>query len=1001
LEFRVLGAFEAWHGDERLELGALKRRALLALLLLHRGEAVSTDRLVDELWGERAPQTAAKSIQVYVSGLRKELPEGTLQTRGHGYALDLDGTELDADRFEQLLTEGRRMLADGDARAAASSLRESLSLWRGPALADFAYEGFAQEEIARLEELRLSALEERIDADLALERHADLVPELTALTGEHPLRERMRGQLMLALYRSGRQSEALETYRSARTALLEERGLEPGPALRELEAAILRQDPSLGARAPRVPAMRRSRRVGGKLIAAGGAALLVAAAAAVIALVGKDPHRAVLADGVAAIPASGGGVASFTRTTAVPGNVTVGEGSVWVLNAGGSGTISRIDPDSKRVVKTLEPGGLPVELVAGEGAVWIGTVGPGSDANSVAGVSRVDPRSGKVTARLKLPGARGGVLPTAGLPRIATGAGAVWAINPDGSVSRIDPKTGRLAARIRLEHPAWTIAAGDAGVWFLSLEDGSAVTGIDPRTNAVSQTVRTGAPFLWGVAVGAGSVWATSRETGLLWRVEPGRRPVSRTIDVRKGVTSVAFGENAIWTGNYVDGTVSRIDVGTNRVTERTDVDAPQSIAAGAGSVWVSVAGRTTSGPLQASTCGEVASGGARPDVLIASDLPLQGPSSGDPRQMANAIRFVLERHHFRAGKHVVGYQSCDVSTAETGGFEFRRCASNANAYAHSRQLVAVLGTYSSFCAEVEIPILNRAREGPVAMIGSSTTGPNLTRGGPLALTRDEPDTYYPTGVRNFFRVVPREDLQGVALALLADKLGERSVYSLHPRGSDWDVVHAAPFRRAARRLGLHVAGAGTYDPSARAYTGLARRVARSGARAIFLTGFLDDGGGRLLRALREQRLRVMIADTFGLPPDVLDAAGPTGGVIYMSSTDLPAVTRRLTPAGERFARDFGELQRSTQFVLPAAQAAEVLLQAIARSDGTRATVLRELRRTRVEDGILGSFRFDRTNDIVPATVPIFRLTRASPPGAAIDEAVLDRVLKVPAAVSD
>ena len=209
-----------------------------------------------------------------------------------------------------------------------------------------------------------------------------------------------------------------------------------------------------------------------------------------------------------------------------------------------------------------------------------------------------------------------------------------------------------------------------------------------------------------------------------MWRIEPGRDPVSRSIDVGAGVTSVAFGAGAVWTGNYIDGTVARVDPEDNAVTGKTPVDAPQALAAGSGGAWVSVAGRSTGGPLTAPACGPVEPGGADPDVLIASDLPLQGPASGDPRAMASAIRFVLERHGYRAGRYTVGYQSCDVSTAETGGFEFRKCAANANSYAHARRLVAVIGTYSSFCAEVQIPILNRAPGGPIAMISPSNTGP-------------------------------------------------------------------------------------------------------------------------------------------------------------------------------------------------------------------------------------------------------------------------------------
>ncbi|MBN1528540.1 MAG: ABC transporter substrate-binding protein [Thermoleophilaceae bacterium] len=1006
LEFRLLGPLEAWRGDERLELGAPKQRAVLALLLLHRGEVVPSDRLVDELWGAQPPQAAAKSLQVYVSGLRKALGEGVVETRGRAYVLVPGDSRTDSERFEHLLEEGRRSLSEGDAAGAARSLREALGLWRGPALSEFAYEDFAQEEIGRLEELRLATVEERIDADLALGRHADLVAELTGLVGEHPLRERMRSQLMLALYRSGRQAEALDAYQAGRRALLDERGLEPGPALRELETAILRQDPALGAPTKPGPALVGRRRRGGGLVVAGGAVLLAAAVAAVIAIDGGDGSGSdPLGDGIAALDRASGDVASFTDTEAVPGNVAAGEGAVWVLNTGGERTVSRIDPRTGELTGTFETGGLPAEIAAGEGAVWVGLVGGSGDTNSLVGVARLDPRSGRVTATARLPGGGKGVLPTAGLPRVAAGAGAVWAINPDGSISRIDRDTGEIEARIELREAAWTLAAGREGVWFLSF--GDTVTRIDPRTNRVGQTVRVGTQGLWGLAVGDGSVWATARDDGLLWRIEPGRNPVSRTIDVGTGVTAVASGGGAVWTGNYIDGTVSRIDPRTNDVTRRTSIGAPQALAAGPGGAWVSVAGRTTEGPLRASVCGEVASGGARPDVLIASDFPLQGPNSGDPRALAGAIRYVLERRRFRAGDHVVGYQSCDVSTVETGGFEFRRCAANANAYAHATELVAVIGTYSSFCAEVEIPILNRAPGGPLGMISPSNTGSGLTRGGPLALKRGEPGVYYPTGVRNFVRVAPREDVQAAALALHARRIGLERVNVLQEPRSDWRAEHADPFRRAAERLGLDVVGPELFDPAAESYAALADAVARSGAQAVFVAGTAWDGGAGLVKALRARsdRLRIMLMEPFASVPELIEMLGPAARGIYIGAADVPPAARELSPAGESFARGFGALDDPAQFALAAAQAAEVVMRAIARSDGSRESVLENLRAARVRDGLLGTFRFDRGGDIAPATVAVYRVAdRAAPvPGGYpwFEGAVVDDVLTVPASLTD
>jgi DNA-binding SARP family transcriptional activator len=245
VQFRILGPLEVLERDVVQPLGGAKQRAVLAILILHRGELVSGERLADELWGERPPATAAKTLQGYISRLRKTLGEDVLRTRGRGYVLTLPSGRLDLDEFERLAGEGRAALSAGDAATAAERLRSALGLWRGPPLADFTYEPFAQAEIARLEEARMANLEDRIEADLALARHGQLVAELERLVREHPVRERLRGQLMLSLYRAGRQADALECYRIGRRAMIDELGLEPGRTLQELEAAMLRHDAAL------------------------------------------------------------------------------------------------------------------------------------------------------------------------------------------------------------------------------------------------------------------------------------------------------------------------------------------------------------------------------------------------------------------------------------------------------------------------------------------------------------------------------------------------------------------------------------------------------------------------------------------------------------------------------------------------------------------------------------------------------------------------------------
>ncbi|HKP18389.1 MAG TPA: alpha/beta fold hydrolase [Gaiellaceae bacterium] len=249
MDFRLLGPLEVHEAGTRLQISGGKQRALLALLLLNANRTLSRDQILDSLWAEHVPESAPKMVQIYVSQLRKELPEPRLQTQPPGYALHVAEDELDLVRFERLVAEGRQALAQRDAAAAGELLRQALSLWRGPALAEFD-EPFAAHEIARLEELRINALEWRLEADLALGRHRDAVGELEALVAQHPLRERLRSQYMLSLYRSGRHAEALAAYQAFRRTLSDELGIEPPASLRELERLMLRQDPSLEAPSP-------------------------------------------------------------------------------------------------------------------------------------------------------------------------------------------------------------------------------------------------------------------------------------------------------------------------------------------------------------------------------------------------------------------------------------------------------------------------------------------------------------------------------------------------------------------------------------------------------------------------------------------------------------------------------------------------------------------------------------------------------------------------------
>ena len=609
-EFQLLGPLEVVDGDRPLFLGGGKQRALLVVLILHANEVVAVDKLVDELWGEQTPPSATKIVQNYVSKLRHALDNGRplLHTRAPGYVLELEPGQLDVDRFESLLAEGRRALELGDAAKAAGTLREALDVWRGPPLADFTYESFAQAEIARLEERRLLALEDRIEADLALGRQADLVPELEACVARYPLRERLRGQLMLALYRSGRQAEALRVYADTRRVLVDELGIEPGEDLRRLEQRILRQDTALGVPAkpdarpePTVEPERRSRR----LLVAATTLVILAAAAAVLALIRLDdassgsqasgagaPSVSVPPDSVAMIDPRTNAVLAAVPVGKQPVSIAAGEGAVWVANVGDQ-TVMRIDPRTRKVVKTIGLGVEPTGLAVGDDAVWV--AGGFDDA-----LLRIDTADNVIRQRLEIV-PRLGPLPEGydrGPSAVAVGDGAVWLAHGN-EVSRIDPVTGAVVATIAAGgNWSGAIAVGGGAVW--AIDNGvrprkrkaPAIDRVDPRSNSVVATV----PFAtspWhptAIAVGEGAVWATSYGSDNVWKIDPLTNVVSRIIPAGDSPVAVALGERGLWVANKGPRTVSRIDPYRELIVTTIDVPyAPGGIAVGEGAVWVVV----------------------------------------------------------------------------------------------------------------------------------------------------------------------------------------------------------------------------------------------------------------------------------------------------------------------------------------------------------------------------------------------------------------------------
>ncbi len=587
LEFRILGPFRVSEGGEPLEVGVGKQRALLALLVLRAGEVVSTDRLIDALWEDRPPASALNSVHIYVSQLRKALGNRRLETRGHGYLLALEPEQLDLARFERLLGEGRALLGEGEAERAAETLRAALALWRGPPLSDFASEPFAHGEIARLEELRLAALEERIEADLALGRHAELVSELEALVRQHPLRERLRAQLMLALYRSGRQAEALAAYQQARRTLAEELGLEPGRRLQELEHAILRQDAQLDPPRQAATPLGRARRKSGVLIAIG-AVLLLSAATAVagIELARRGSSAVTIGPtSLTVIDPDSSKIVGAIELGFKSNLIAAGEGHVWVVDPTGS-TLWKIDPRARRVAGifplAVGAGEVPFGLAVGGAAVWVAVL---------RGESQVVLELGPDHGDLRLTIPYGQDVDAAYLARLnplTVGGGAVWAIDAAvGGLWRIDPRTGRKR-KLTEGLDALSLAAGRGAVWVAGsagVTKFDALTGLElGSTSLGSQTVSETS----SVALGADAAWATGSTLQTLSKIDEQTIGTTETFAVGRGPSGVAVGEGAVWVANSRDGTVSRVDPGGGEPETIELGSPPGGIAVAYGAVWTS-----------------------------------------------------------------------------------------------------------------------------------------------------------------------------------------------------------------------------------------------------------------------------------------------------------------------------------------------------------------------------------------------------------------------------
>ena len=524
LVISILGEVAASSSSGPVELGPQQQRALLALLAI-RGEPVSLDTIIDTLWPDDPPASAAKIVQTYVSRLRKTLGQDAIDTRGHGYALALPRDAIDVHTFEQLSRQGR--------------LVEALAVWRGPALADVRSVLALAEEADRLDDERLSVLERRIDLDLAGGASASLISELRTLVSRHPMREKLVGQLMLALYRDGQQTEALELYTRTRDRLADELGLEPGPQLNALQQQILAHDGRLAPepapeRRPTATEKRPRRRT----------------------------HRAVLAAAMVVVALA---------ITAAALSVLILDGEAGPVSTGRD-TIARIDPKTSKIVESIAVGRNPGSIAATAETVWVVNETDGT-------LSRVDTGSNKVETI--------GRLPHVGIVTTDERGYAYVSGFDDAFVSQVDPNTLQIVRRIRVKSKATGLAVGGGSLWVVDRPIGW-VRRIDLATGKIASTIPVGADPIFA-AFGYGALWVVNSDDATVSVIRPGISG-TQTIPVTARALAVATGEHGVWVADQRTAAVTRIDPDTHHVVDEIDGAARGSylgVAAGGDAVWL------------------------------------------------------------------------------------------------------------------------------------------------------------------------------------------------------------------------------------------------------------------------------------------------------------------------------------------------------------------------------------------------------------------------------
>jgi branched-chain amino acid transport system substrate-binding protein len=371
--------------------------------------------------------------------------------------------------------------------------------------------------------------------------------------------------------------------------------------------------------------------------------------------------------------------------------------------------------------------------------------------------------------------------------------------------------------------------------------------------------------------------------------------------------------------------------------------------------------------PLPSSSCGPVIyKGSGSPDYIIASDLPLQGAIRHQTVQLSRAVLFQLQQSGWKAGSLKIGYQSCDDSTAQTGGWDSAKCATNGRLYAANRSVIGVVGTFNSGCAKIIVPILNRANPGPMAMISPANTNPGLTK----HWDPGEPQKYYPTGQRNYARVVATDDFQGPADAMWSKSLGYKKVYVLNDKQT-YGFGVATTYKNAAKKLGIQVVGFKGWDAKQSSYEALANAIKASGAQAVFLGGIACNNGAKLMQDIRSvaPKVKLQMPDGFSDP----NANGAVGNGAYISVAGQPP--KSLTGAGATFIKQFGKQIGAppNPYSQYGAQAMQVMLQAVAAGGGDRAKTTKAIFGIHINNGIIGNFTINSTGDINLTPITIYR----------------------------